>query len=197
MGKSERTKEYILRKAAPVFNKKGFAGTSLSDLTEATGLTKGGLYGNFATKEDIALEVFTYAVGEMRQAVRAHVDADMPAVEQLLALLEFYRDYAVHPVVPGGCVLLNTAVEADDNQPALKKKVAAELKRPVRFIRSLLQKAVQNGELEPDGDLTTLAFSMFCAIEGAVMITRVQESTAAVNAVVDDWKARIDAWRTR
>lgn len=197
MGKSERTKEYILRKVAPVFNQKGFAGTSLSDLTEATGLTKGCLYGNFATKEDIAIEAFLYGVGEIRQAVRSQVDTELPAVEQLLALLEFYQLYAANPVIPGGCVLLNTAVEADDNQPALKKKVAVELKRSVRFIEGLLAKAVEAGELKPEAEVTALAFAMFCAIEGAIMIARAQNSMIPVDEVTGYWRARIEAWKIR
>lgn len=45
--KSERTRQFIIEKVAPIFNRKGYAGTSLSDLTEATGLTKGAIYGNF------------------------------------------------------------------------------------------------------------------------------------------------------
>jgi TetR/AcrR family transcriptional repressor of nem operon len=197
MRKSERTKEYILRKVAPVFNQKGFAGTSLSDLTEATGLTKGCLYGNFATKEDIAVEAFLYGVGEIREAVRTRVDTRLPAVEQLFALLEFYRQYASNPVVPGGCVLLNTAIEADDNQPALKKKVAVELKRPVQFIRQLLIEAVRAGDLKPEGEAKSIAFSMFCAIEGAIMIARVQNNMTAINEVTGYWKSRIESWRTR
>jgi AcrR family transcriptional regulator len=63
MSKSERTKNYIIEKAAPIFNTKGFAGTSLSDLTEATGLTKGSIYGNFENKEEIAIQVFKYSIG--------------------------------------------------------------------------------------------------------------------------------------
>ena len=45
--KAEKTKEYIIATSAPIFNKQGYAGTSMSDITKATGLTKGVLYGNF------------------------------------------------------------------------------------------------------------------------------------------------------
>ncbi|RZK05397.1 MAG: TetR/AcrR family transcriptional regulator, partial [Flavobacterium sp.] len=45
MSKSEQTKQFIIEKAAPIFNKKGFAGTSMNDILEATGLAKGGVYG--------------------------------------------------------------------------------------------------------------------------------------------------------
>jgi len=49
------------RRPAPVFNTKGYAATSLSDLMEATGLQKGGLYRHFDSKEELAQEAFDYA----------------------------------------------------------------------------------------------------------------------------------------
>ena len=58
MSKAEKTRQFIIEKTAPIFNKKGFAGTSLSDMTEATGLTKGSIYGNFADKDEVAMAAF-------------------------------------------------------------------------------------------------------------------------------------------
>ncbi len=60
MNKAERTRHFIIEKAAPIFNTKGYAGTSLSDMTEATGLTKGSIYGNFADKDEVALACFEH-----------------------------------------------------------------------------------------------------------------------------------------
>jgi len=68
--KSDRTRALIVEKSASLFNRKGFHGTSLSDIMEATGLTKGGIYGNFkreglnkkGVKEEIALAAFEYNV---------------------------------------------------------------------------------------------------------------------------------------
>ena len=61
LSKSAQTKQFIIEKAAPIFNKKGFAATSMNDILEATGLAKGGVYGNFTSKEEIALLAFEYA----------------------------------------------------------------------------------------------------------------------------------------
>ena len=58
--KSARTRQFIVEKSAPIFNKKGYSGTSLHDLTEATGLTKGGIYGNFENKDEIAAAAFEF-----------------------------------------------------------------------------------------------------------------------------------------
>jgi AcrR family transcriptional regulator len=65
MSKSEQTKAFIIEKTAPIFNKKGYAGTSLSDMTEATNLTKGSIYGNFANKDEVALAAFDYNLGRV------------------------------------------------------------------------------------------------------------------------------------
>jgi AcrR family transcriptional regulator len=50
--KSELTSEFIIKTVASVFNKKGYSGTSMADITNATGLTKGAIYGNFKDKND-------------------------------------------------------------------------------------------------------------------------------------------------
>ena len=61
MTKGENTRREIVEKAAPLFNQKGFEGTSLSDLMRVTGLQKGGIYRHFSSKEELAGEAFDYA----------------------------------------------------------------------------------------------------------------------------------------
>ncbi len=56
--KAERTRQYIIASTAEIFNKKGYEGTSLTDLTSATKLTKGSIYGNFRNKEEVAAAAF-------------------------------------------------------------------------------------------------------------------------------------------
>src|SRR6266852_4094752 len=54
MRKGEQTRQDIIRKAAPIFNQKGYDGAALSDLMRATGLTKGGIYRHTESKEELA-----------------------------------------------------------------------------------------------------------------------------------------------
>ena len=61
MEKGRATRQRVIAQAAPVFNQHGFAGTTLSELMEATGLQKGGIYRHFAGKEQLALEAFDHA----------------------------------------------------------------------------------------------------------------------------------------
>ncbi len=59
--KGEQTRQEIIRKAAPIFNQRGYEGVTLSELMQATGLEKGGIYRHFDSKQQFASEAFDYA----------------------------------------------------------------------------------------------------------------------------------------
>jgi len=122
--KSDRTKLFIIEKSAPIFNTKGYAATSMSDIISATGLAKGGIYGNFKNKNEIALEAFEYSFNKMREALRFVLKPQTTSVGKLNALLDFYHDYSIKPVIMGGCPILNTAIDVDDTLPFLKEAAA-------------------------------------------------------------------------
>lgn len=184
LSKSDKTRQYILEKTSPVFNVKGFEGTSLSDLTQSTGLTKGALYGNFHNKEDLAMEAFKYSVRRVKEFVRQRVEQEVTYKRQLRALLDFYAEYVFHPPVAGGCPLMNTAVEADDHLPGMRRVVVKELMSTVMFIYNLLNKGVKAGEFRKDINARELAYTFFCSIEGAVMFARAERSEEPVKIIV-------------
>ena len=190
--KAERTRQYILEKAAPLFNKKGFEATSLADLEQATGLTKGALYGNFPDKETLAGEAFSYSMARVKGLIR---ESPLPFRSQkakLFALLDFFAQYVMDPPIAGGCPLLNAAIEADDYRVAMRPIVAEELVRVVNFIASLLRKGVRAGEFSQDIQPRELAYTFFCAIEGAIMFSRVEGSREPMRIIVNHCKNRLD-----
>lgn len=188
MGKAERTRQFIVEKTAPIFNKKGFEATSLSDLTRATGLTKGAIYGNFSDKEEIRKEAFNYAMDKVRGLVSERMISANTYKEQLIAVIGFYASYVLTPPIPGGCPLLNTAIEADDHDIGMRKRVALELNSTVNFIKSLLDKGVMAGEFKSDIDSKSLAYLFFCSVEGALMFSRAERSSKSMDAVVSHCK---------
>ncbi|MEP2669308.1 MAG: TetR/AcrR family transcriptional regulator [Cyclobacteriaceae bacterium] len=192
MGKAEKTRQLIAQKTAPIFNKKGFEATSLTDLTAATGLTKGALYGNFKDKSEIRRESFQYAMEKVRSKVRTQLGSCTSYKEQLQALLNFYAGYVLNPPIPGGCPLLNTAIEADDNDFSMRKIVTKELNSTVDFIDQLLQKGIAAGEFRGGTNTKALAYTFFCSIEGAIMFSRVERSDASMKVVVTHCKEILD-----
>jgi TetR/AcrR family transcriptional repressor of nem operon len=190
--KAERTKNFIIEATAPLFNSQGYEGTSLRDLCEATGLTKGALYGNFENKDELFAEAFRFSVSRVREAGRVRVDPQTTEKGKLVALMDFFATYVLDPPIKGGCPLLNNAIDADDYRPRMKKIVARELERSVAYIVSLLDSGKAKGEFKQSFDSRSTALMFFCAIEGAIMFSRVSSSGEAMRAVTGQVRAMID-----
>jgi AcrR family transcriptional regulator len=123
MSKAEKTKQFIIEKTATLFNTKGYISTSLSDITQATGLTKGSIYGNFENKDQVAIEVYKYNAGLLSQIMsRSFGDQYPSSIDKLHAFVDFYRKNWRSVFSNGGCPLMNAATEADDSFPVLKNR---------------------------------------------------------------------------
>ena len=128
MSKADKTKQYIIEKTATLFNIKGYISTSLSDITDATGLTKGSIYGNFENKDEVALEVFKYNSKTLGKNLSHSFGEEFPTMlEKLFAFVAFYRNNWKSVFLNGGCPLMNAATEADDAFPAGRRML---LRRP-------------------------------------------------------------------
>ncbi|MBS1563199.1 MAG: TetR/AcrR family transcriptional regulator [Bacteroidetes bacterium] len=172
MTKAEQTKAFIIEKVAPIFNMKGYAGTSLTDMTEATGLTKGSIYGNFANKDEVALAVFDYNFQRVKSIIAAEMSKHESVRDQLLAYIQVYNNFLKYPFPVGGCPILNTAVEADDTHPALKKKAADAIQSWRANLMRLLQKGIDNKEFTTAFDPEQVAITFMAMIEGGIMISK-------------------------
>lgn len=192
MTKADRTRQFIIQTTAPLFNTKGFHGTSLSDLMSVTGLTKGSLYGNFKDKEEISTEAFRYSIAKVKALVKTELNGLRTCKKQLHALLEFYSTYVFDSPVPGGCPLLNTAIEADDDHTSMRRVVTKELISTIDFIAALIQNGIRAGEFKKGIKPRDIAYSFFCAIEGAIMFSRVERSREPMDIIVKHCKNTLE-----
>ncbi len=172
MSKAERTRQFIVEKTAPIFNVKGYAGTSLSDMTEATGLTKGSIYGNFADKDEVALAAFEHNWKCVQAVVRTEMDKRKTCKDKLLAYARLYENPLSHVFPQGGCPLLNTAVDADDTHPGLREKANAAFQSWKKNIVTLIKAGVAGKEFRTNVDAEQTALTIISLIEGATMISR-------------------------
>jgi TetR/AcrR family transcriptional repressor of nem operon len=173
MGKAEKTKQFIVEKTAPIFNMKGFAGTSLSDITEATGLTKGSIYGNFANKDEIALEVFDYNVSLVNKGMNAIMAEAASAPEKLLKMADFYRSRIKNTLTLGGCPILNTAIDADDTHPLLKQKALKSIQTWKKKVESIVNVGIENREIRATVNAAEFATEFVALIEGGIMLSKI------------------------
>lgn len=173
--KSDLTKQYIVERSSAVFNTKGYMGTSMQDIMDATGLTKGGLYGNYKSKEAIAFAAFDYNVKKVMDRMSKMIVVEKNAPDKLNAILNFFKSYYFEPPVAGGCPILNMAIEADDTHPGLRLKVVEALEALRASLIHILKKGQSYGQIKADADVNKFATIFLSTIEGGIMMSKVYQ----------------------
>jgi len=166
--KAEKTTEFIIQQVAPVFNKNGYVGTSLSDITKATGLTKGAIYGNFDSKEHLAVEAFNYNLRKVVGLIAEKINAEERASDKLKALTDFYRAYYQFTNDFGGCPILNVGIDSNHQNPALKKRVNDIIDKLINNIEDILQLGIQQNEFKKSIDSSQYAKRIYSIVEGSI-----------------------------
>jgi len=186
MGKGKVTKEIIIEKAAVIFNKNGFAGASMSELMKETGLQKGGIYNHFKSKEEIVLSAFDYAIKKHNYAVYASYKDKSSALEKINAIISFYEDYPLNPIIEGGCPIVNTAVDSDNTNPELKHRVKDVLAGWMKNLTYLMEEGKRNGEFKKDADSNDISVFVVTTLQGGVVIARSFEDGAYMKKIVSE-----------
>jgi TetR/AcrR family transcriptional regulator, transcriptional repressor for nem operon len=171
----ENTKDYIIQTVAPIFNKKGYIGTSLTDLTEATGLTKGAIYCNFKNKEDLAVKAFKYNLKKILFPLSSAIRQAETAIDKLHALVDFYKNYYLLTKNEGGCPVINIGIDANHNNQALYL-LAKEMARKLELeLESIIKIGIQNNEIKKQVEPKLYAKNIYCMIEGAIFMAHLQK----------------------
>lgn len=193
MRNGTQTRENILRQAAALFNRQGFAGASMSDIMQATGLQKGGIYRHFESKEALALEAFDYAVAQMATRFTAALEGREHAIDRLEAIVGVFARLHDDPPVPGGCPMMNTAVQTDDAEsPALRDRARAAMDGLRTLVRQTVRKGIARGEVRADVDGDELATLLISTLEGGVAISRLYGDGVHVRRAADAMRKYLD-----
>jgi TetR/AcrR family transcriptional repressor of nem operon len=179
--KGEETRQEIIRKAAPIFNRKGYSGAALSDLMRATGLEKGGIYRHFESKQELAVDAFAHAWKILFDARFEGTEVISNTVDRLKQIVRNFRDRRAG-LVPGGCPLLNTAIDSDDGNPPLRAKARQALSSWVYRLQSIAEEGKRRGEVRSQVDSAELATLIVSTLEGGLMVTRLQRKDDALDS---------------
>ncbi len=176
MSKAEKTKAFIIEQSAQLFNKKGYADTSLSDIQEVTGLTKGSIYGNFIDKNELAVEVYLYNVDTMRQRLRAAMAPHSLFAGKIKAITSYYKENWDKINERGGCPILNAATDADDNNDFLRIHVRESIQSWTKGLTSIITAGKESGEFKPEIDANEYAYLIFSIIEGGILLSKIMNN---------------------
>jgi TetR/AcrR family transcriptional repressor of nem operon len=180
MRKGAQTRREIIRKAAPIFNQKGFDGAALSDLMRATGLEKGGIYRHFDSKQQLAGEAFDYAWQLALDTRFGGTQEITNTVDRLKQIIWNFRDRRTG-LVQGGCPLLNMATDSDDSNPTLRTKVRRAFRSWLGRFRGIVEEGLKRGEIRSGVDPMELATLIVTTLEGSLMLERLQRTPETLN----------------
>jgi TetR/AcrR family transcriptional regulator, transcriptional repressor for nem operon len=184
MSKGAETRERILASSAQLFNRQGYAGSSLADIMRETGLEKGGIYNHFSSKEQLGLESFDYAYELVRQRVRQALAGKLNAIERLLAIVSVFQSIADDPPVAGGCPILNAAIEADDANEALRDRARSAMDDWRVTIHRIVNKGIERQEIRLATDADEVASMLIAMLEGAVMLSNLYKDPVHMKRAV-------------
>lgn len=192
MTKAEETKQYIIEVVAPIFNKYGYAATSMSQLTQATKLTKGAIYGNFKNKEELAVKAFKYNVSRLLAAIRERITPVSSARKRLETIVDFYRDYYEYSKEFGGCPVLNVGVDANNQNTLLLENVRRIIKKLQGYIADIITAGIEEGTFRKNIDAMQWAIRIDTMIQGAVFMTYTMDSNSYMRDTMDQVQLLID-----
>ena len=184
MRNPERTREKILKKSGILFNTQGYKATSISNITDATGFTKGAIYKHFRSKDELERESLSHLSFQMFDKLRGVVQGEPTAGKKLTAIFRFFGSYVTDPPLKGGCPLLNVAIESDDTSPALRKEAVKML----NILRDSLIKVIENGirhnQIIPGIDKEYYATLIIASLEGAIMMGKLRGDNHDIRRVI-------------
>lgn len=171
ISKAELTKQFILETVAPIFNKNGYAATSMQDITKATGLTKGAIYGNFKNKEDLAIASFKFTVKNLMKKIAAHLELSNSPIQKLFLITDFYRNYYSYSKELGGCPVLNIGVDANNQNTKLLLNVKQVIEKIQDQVATIIEKGIEVKEITNEINAMQYAKRIDTMIQGAIFMT--------------------------
>jgi len=175
MTKAEKTRLLIISKAAILFNQNGYAGTSMKDIMQATGMSKGALYGHFKDKEQIAVAAFQQAVNTVLIEVGKRTRDEKSVLAKFQQVIYFYKERILNPPVEGGCPIQNSSLDANETRPFLRDEVRKSMDAWQERIVYTLQKGMAKGEVRIDIDAREFAINFISTLEGGIMMAQLYE----------------------
>jgi TetR/AcrR family transcriptional regulator, copper-responsive repressor len=178
--------EAALTQAMETFWKSGYAGTTLDDLSAATGMNRPSLYAAFGDKQDIYIKAYRKYRARMRDEFKPIMEAPGPIRTVLRRIFEAAGDlYLSGPDGPRGCFSVVTAASEAVADPEIRKLVVEAIAALDDTFAALFAKAIASGELPPTSDARALGEAATATIHTLAIRARIGASRTDLHALAD------------
>ncbi len=171
-----RQKEYdrdrVVEKAMKTFWEKGYEGTSVQDLVNATGLNRFGMYQAFGSKEGLFLEALDMYRNNVSSQMIRILEEGPPGRATLQDFFHNLIEKYTRPEKTRGCFITNTAIESRLRGKDAQVRVNKHFRRIERGLRRCLEGARENKEINGAGDLDKLSRYLLGVTQGLAVFGR-------------------------
>lgn len=192
--KAERTTRFITKTIAPIFNRKGYAATSLNDITTATGLTKGAVYGNFENKENLYLQCFDYLSDLIISNLEYRVSLGKDPMESLMNFADYYKEYYEFTNSFGGCPIVNFGTDSQNQHADMNSRVREVMHRVESVMARLIEDGKTAGIIRKNIKGDVYAKRFYSLIQGSVFMAQSTNDPSylrdAMNVIIDTMNQR-------
>jgi TetR/AcrR family transcriptional regulator, copper-responsive repressor len=188
-GKPQYDEAAVIDAAVKVFWRHGYAATSISELTEETGLSRSSLYQRFRDKDGLfqaAMATYTDRVLRRMNAAEGRTGR-----ERLVALLRGFVPPDSASQRPAGCLLARSCAERVDLSPAGREAALSGVDRQREILAKLVRDAVANGELPTHTDTAALAWHFLGVLHAVLNLPQAGATANEVNRMID---VAMSAW---
>lgn len=194
--KKEERKKIILSSAAEVFGMKGYSESSIDDIVKHSGISKGGIYTYFPTKEAIFLEI-----AEQRFEARSNLVKDLNEIPQAAKRIETYIRWLLETLDDPEVISRSrfsfefwTVISRNAEKGYLAKtryeKFASELESVIRY-------GIEQGEFRGDLEVKSAVLILLSSMDGIGFMSTVmgreisaKDISEFVNMFIQHWRAR-------
>ncbi|WIM99726.1 TetR/AcrR family transcriptional regulator [Actinoplanes oblitus] len=156
--RGERTRTAVLDQAMLLATVSGLDGLSLSQVAEALGVSKSGLFAHWRSKQELQLAVIDHARAQWTERVIRPAVAEPAGLRRLSAVHDRRLAFYEAGVLPGGCFFANAHFEFNARPGVIKDRLATEQRDWMAFLTRVAADAVGLGELRPGVDPEQLAY---------------------------------------
>ncbi len=185
--------ENALAAALAVFWRKGYEGASLSDLTDAMGISRPSLYAAFGNKEALFRQALDlYEREKMAYVGEALAQPTARGVAEYMLMGALERQTSVCD--PRGCLGVVSAMQCGDEAQAIRSEVQARGAAANEALIARFERAKIDGDVPPTADAGGLARLLYAVMQGLAMQASAGATAAELRSLVD---TALQCWPTR
>ena len=164
MNKGRNTKEMILEIGLEMASRLGLEAVSIGELAKAAGMSKSGLFAHFQSKENLQIEILSYAGDRFAEGVVIPALKVEAGIARIQALVDNWIGWTAQ--LSGGCIFVQAGNDFKDRPGKVRDFLLQQQEMWIDSLRRIARSAIRIGHFRPDIDCDQFAFELYSLLLG-------------------------------